>query len=185
MDERQHPRDGSERIGEILLRAELLRREQLREALELQRTRGGRLGHILVDQGYVDQEDFARAFSRQLRMPLLSLEGYVLDPEVGRLLPRGSLEHHRILPLQVRDGRVTLAMADPFNEFAVQELRRATGFAVKPVLATTSDILSGVARLFQDLGSRAHLLDTLRALRERDTGAIAAGQDDADLVEAV
>ena len=185
MDERRHSRDGSDRIGEILLRAELLRREQLREALELQRTRGGRLGHILVDQGYVDQEDFARALSAQLGMPVLSLEGYVLDPQVGRLLPRGSLEHHRILPLQVRDGRVTLAMADPFNEFAVNELRRATGFAVKPVLATSSDILGGVTRLYRDLGDRAHLLDTLRALRERDTGAIAAPENDAELVEAV
>lgn len=174
MDERRLPRDGADRIGEILLREELLQREQLRQALDIQRARGGRLGHILVDQGFVDQEDFARALARQLGLPLLSLDGYVLDPQVGRLLPRGSLEHHRVLPLQVRDGRVTLAMADPFNEFAVGELRRATGYTVKPVLATTSDILDGVARLYRDLGTRADLLDSLRALRERDTGAIAA-----------
>lgn len=185
MDQRRHPRDGSERIGEILLRAELLQREQLREALCIQRTRGGRLGHILVDQGYVDQEDFASALSQQLGLPLLSLEGYLLDPQVGRLLPRGSLEHHRILPLQVREERVTLAMADPFNEFAIGELGSATGYAVKPVLATTSDILAGVARIYQELGARAQLRDTLRALRERDTSAVAAPDDDLELVEAV
>lgn len=179
MDERKTPRDGAGRIGEILLRAALISREELREALDIQRAQGGRLGHILVDRGFVDQLDFAEALARQLGIPLLRLAGYELDPRVAGLLPRGSLEHHRVLPLQVARRRVTLAMADPFNEVAVHELRRASGFEVKPVLATTSDILATVAEVSRRTDRQADLFASLRALRERDRGAIPAGYSEA------
>lgn len=170
MDERKTPRDGAGRIGEILLAADLLTREQLREALDLQRKLGGRLGHILVDRGFVDEEDFAEALSLQLRLPLLSLQGYFFDPLVSSLLPRGTLEHHRIIPLKVDGQRVTTAMADPLDEGAMDEVLSLSGFSVKPVVATTGDILAAVARIHQGIRKRENLLDSLRVLREKERG---------------
>lgn len=168
MDERKAARDGADRIGEILLAADLLSREELRQALEVQRLQGGRLGHILVDAGLVDQDDFADALAAQLGLPRICLEGYQLDPRVTSMLPRGTLEHHRILPLQVIGNRVTLAMADPFNQLARRELERASGLEVRPVIASSADILGAVARVHQDLSRRASLYEALHRLRERD-----------------
>lgn len=178
MDERKTPRDGADRIGEILLAAELLTREQLREALAVQRQVGGRLGHILVDRGFVDQEDFAEALAVQLRLPLLSLEGYFFDPRVSSLLPRGTLEHHRMLPLKVNQGLVTTAMADPLDDQAKSELQAVSGFSVKPVVATTGDILASVAEIHRGIRRREDLLGSLRKLRERDQGGGETGGDE-------
>jgi hypothetical protein len=176
LDERKTPRDGAGRIGEILLVSRLITREQLREALDLQRELGGRLGFLLVDSGFVDQEDFAEVLALQLRLPLFSLVDYPFDPRVSSLLPRGSLEHHRMLPLQVEGARVTTAMADPLDELAQKELQEASGFHVRPVVATSSDILSSVAMVHKGLRQRSGLLGSLRELRKRDLGPADSGE---------
>lgn len=173
MDERRSPRgEGPDKIGEILLKADLIDRETLREALAIQSHSGGRLGHILIDRGFVDQEDFAQALAVQLSLPYLSLEAYAFDPKVAIMLPRGTLEHHRVIPLKAQRERLTLAMADPFNEMAKAELVKRSGLEVRTVLATSSDILEAVRRVYGQIEARSALYETLwkqqEALRSQE-----------------
>lgn len=169
MDERRSPRDeGPGKIGEILLGAGLITRDQLRRALALQQAEGGRLGHLLVDREVVDPEALAEALAHQLGMPLFDLAGWDLDPKVAHLLPSEVCEHQRVLPLKVRDGTLTLAMADPFDELARRRAAAASGCEVKVVLATAPAIQARVAELRRQAAGRAGLRAELAALGDRD-----------------
>lgn len=172
MDERQTRRhEGPGPLGEILLEADLLTRGQLREALAVQEAEGGRLGHILVDHGFVDERELADALSLQLGVPFFELEGWVLDPMVVRLVPADFCRHHRILPLKAGNGRITLAMADPFNEIARHGVERAAGMPVKAVLATGSAIRRALGEVRRAEEAGADLRQALAArMRAADEG---------------
>lgn len=163
MDERKSPRgDAPDRIGEILLKADLVSREALREALELQTRLGTRLGYILVDRGFVDEDAFAAALADQLGLAYLGLEGYVFDPKVVALLDPETCRHHRMIPLKVVGSRITIAMADPFNDFARREVERATGLEVRLVVAASSEILAALEREGAAVASGAGWREALR-----------------------
>ena len=173
LDERKAPRgEGPDRIGEILLKADLISREALREALELQAGLGIRLGYILVDRGYVDEDAFAAALADQLGLAYLGLSGYVFDPKVVALLPKDLCEHHRMIPLKVVGNRITVAMADPFNDFARREVERATGLEVRLVVAASSEIMAALgesaAQASEGAAWRDQVKAQLEARRARD-----------------
>ncbi len=133
------------RLGERLVEQGLITPEQLRIALELQKRTGRLLGEILLDIGFVEESAVSSLFSRDMGATYMtSLEGISVDPEALRLVPKSWASEHKVLPLSLEDHEITVAIADPFDVVAVDELRRLTGKRVRTVGAGETDILRAI-----------------------------------------
>ncbi|MDQ7819455.1 MAG: ATPase, T2SS/T4P/T4SS family [Armatimonadota bacterium] len=126
-------------LGQLLLEHELVTPDQLARALEIHRATGERLGRVLLDMGIVDPEHVARLLSQQIGIPYVRLAGVGLAEDVLRLLPAPLASRLQAVPLEVRDGVLTVAMVDPLDVVAVDEIRRVTGMEVKVAVTTVRD----------------------------------------------
>ncbi len=137
------------KLGQLLLRAGAIDEPQLAAALAEQSRWGSPLGATLVQMGFLDEEMLVRTLARQLQIPIAWLRGKRIRPEVLELVPRSLVERHRCLPLLVdqRGGRsILLAMADPADLEAVDEVAFHTGLKVRAVLAAPSELDDAIHR---------------------------------------
>lgn len=135
-------------LGRFLVNHGLITVKQLDEALEEQRSRGGRLGEILVRRGFVDQETVLQAVARQLGVPYHDLRRDPPDPKAARLVSEWVARRHRVVPVRLEGDRLVVAMVDPTNVMAIDDIRRLTSLAVSPVLAAEEDIDSAIQHVF-------------------------------------
>jgi type IV pilus assembly protein PilB len=126
----------SAKLGEILVRENLLTPQQLREALEFQREHGGRLGFNLVKMGLVSDDMITAVLSRQYGVPSVNLELFDVDDSVIRLIPREVADKYSVLPLSRVGATLTLAMVDPTNVFAMDDIKFMTGLNIEPVVVS-------------------------------------------------
>ena len=131
-------------IGEILIRSNLLTEVQLRSALQHQESQGGRLGSILAQLGYVSDEDNARALSHQHAVPWVNLEYLRIDEDIVRLIPRRTAIRHQMLPLLKVEMTLVVAITDPGNVIALDEVKFITGLRVEAVVATERSIQGAI-----------------------------------------
>ena len=136
------------RLGDILLQAGIITEEQLNAALSRQRTSGKRLGEVLMDEGYITQKDLTRVLETQLGIKSINLKQNPVDPKVVRLIPENLTRRHVIIPVQVANGRLLLAMRDPLDQIAIQDVRLLINMPIIPVLATQSDIIDSIEKVF-------------------------------------
>jgi type IV pilus assembly protein PilB len=127
-------------IGQILLGQGLITQEQLDEALAIQTTTTERLGRILVDKGYVKEKDVLRAYAEQIGVPFVELDRSKIDEEAAKSIPQSMIQRHGAIPIRRNGDRLVVAMADPTNVFALDDIRLMTGYEVEPVLASAEDI---------------------------------------------
>jgi type IV pilus assembly protein PilB len=135
-------------LGELLLREKRVTAVQLQEALDHQRLNGGRLGSSLVSLGILAEEDVTAAISRQVGVPSINLHDVDLDPAVVRLVSAESAVRYRVIPVARFGTTMTLAMADPTNVFAIDDIKFMTGLHVEPVVASDTAIQETIARWF-------------------------------------
>ena len=128
------------RIGRILLSEGKLTTEQLDEALAIQRENRGELGNILLSIGYADNTDLARALATRLRLDFLELGENDVEAGVLGLVDRKVLRRHGAVPLRITDGRLLVAMSDPTNIYALEDLMMISGYPVTPVVALEEEI---------------------------------------------
>jgi type IV pilus assembly protein PilB len=128
------------RMGDILVECGLITHEQLDEALESQRHEGGLLGEVLVRSLLVSEEQIADALARQRDLPRVNLASVKIDRDVARLLPERMERLRQLIPTERRDGRIVVAMANPFDIEALDDVRMRTGLEVDPVVATATQI---------------------------------------------
>lgn len=136
------------RLGDILLEEGLVTRQQLEEAASLQRVSGTRLGRALIELGYLDELDLARALAHQLELPFVRLQEIRLEPEVARLVPEQTARRCQAIPITRRNGSVVVAMADPLNVLAVDELGYLTGAPVEVVVMTQKDVERAIEAVY-------------------------------------
>lgn len=130
----------SSKIGAILLSENLITQEQLDKALEVQKKEGGRLGSILIKLGYVDEKKIAEFLSKQHNVPYVDLSTVHIEPKVLNLIPRDLCEKFLVVPFDREGQTIMVAIADPSNVYALEELRFVSGFNVKPYVAVESAI---------------------------------------------
>ena len=130
----------SAKLGEILVRENLLTPQQLREALDYQREHGGRLGFNLVKLGLVSDDMVTAVLSRQYGVPSVNLDLFEIDPGVIRLIPREVAEKYSVLPLSRVGATLTLAMVDPTNVFAMDDIKFMTGLNIEPVVVSEAGV---------------------------------------------
>src|SRR5271155_1554431 len=138
----------SSRLGEILVKDSLISSDQLKQALEHQKKNGGRLGSCLVKLGLVSDEDITAVLSRQYGVPSINLKFYEVDPAVIKLVPQETAVRYQIVPLSRVGSTLTIAMTDPTNVFAMDDIKFMTGFNVEPVVASESAIGDAISRFY-------------------------------------
>ena len=138
----------SQRLGDLLVKEKVITLEQLDQALKVQKESGTRLGSILVKLGYLSDEDVTNFLSRQYGVPAINLAYFEIDPTVVKLIPYETAKRYQILPLSRVGASLTIAMVDPTNVFAMDDIKFMTGFNIEPVVASESSILEGIEKAY-------------------------------------
>jgi len=138
----------SAKLGEILVRENLISPQHLREALDYQREHGGRLGFNLVKLGLVSDDMITAVLSRQYGIPSVNLELFQIDEQVLRLIPQEVAQKYSVLPLSRVGASLTLAMVDPTNVFAMDDIKFMTGLNVEPVVVAEASIHQAISKYY-------------------------------------
>ncbi|MCR2806510.1 GspE/PulE family protein [Paenibacillus soyae] len=136
------------RIGDLLLESGVISEDQLRTALEKQRETKMRLGDMLISLGYITQQQFIEALEFQLGIPHVQLYRYKIEPKIVQLISQKLADQHCVMPIRLESNKLILAMADPLDYFAIDEIRIATGLRVEPVIASKSELLATISRYY-------------------------------------
>ena len=129
------------KLGQLLIASNIISEDQLKEALILQRKEGGRLGTNLVKLGHITEEKLVTFLSRQYGVPAINLSDYKIDPSVLKLVPVDIARKYLIMPVARVGATLTIAMADPSNVFAIDDVKFMTGYNVEVVVSSESSIL--------------------------------------------
>src|SRR5215469_14039990 len=138
----------SQRLGDLLVREKIINPHQLEQALREQKRSGGRLGTVLVKLGFVSDEEVTNFLSRQYGVPAINLQYFEMDAGVVKLVPEETARRYQILPLSRVGASLTIAMADPTNVFAIDDIKFMTGFNIEPVVASESAIMEAIGKAY-------------------------------------
>ncbi len=136
------------KLGELLLKAQLINQQQLTKALDEQKSTGGKLGEILQRLGYVTEDDIIECLSHQFGVPSINLRHFEIDPNVAKIIPVDLARKYNVIPVNKTGATLTLAMTDPTNIFAMDEITFMTGYRVEPVVASEEAIRERIDRNF-------------------------------------
>lgn len=139
-----------DRLRELLIHNKLITQEQLTEALDVQREKGGKLSDILVRLGFVREQQLISTLSEGLGFPLIDLKRFKMDPEVVKLIPADIARHYQLIPISRMGDTVTLAMADPLNIFAIDHVGSLTGYRINPIISSNQDIAQALELSYPD-----------------------------------
>lgn len=137
-----------DRIGELLVRQKLISLQQLRKAQEEQRKNGTSLGYALAKMGFVSDQQITDFLSQQYRVQAVDLREYEIDREVLKLIPKEIAERHKVLPVSRAGSSLIVAMADPSNLHAIDDIKFTTGYNVEPVVASEAAIVEAIDRYY-------------------------------------
>ncbi len=136
------------RIGELLLKEKRITPAQLQEALNYQKANGGKLGFNLVKLGFVKDEELTSLLSKQYGVPSINLAQFEIDPAVIKLIPAETAQKYQIIPLSRSGATLTIAMTDPTNVFAMDDIKFMTGYNVEPVVASETAVGESIIRYY-------------------------------------
>ena len=185
---------GAVRLGDMLVKAALITREQLNQALQQQQTGGGRIGGNLVKLGFISEDDITSFLSRQYGVPSINLSHFDIDATVIKLIPSEIAQKHQVIPINRTGNVLTVAMADPSNIFAIDDIKFMTGFKVEPVVAAETSIKNSINKYYDSAGMVEDIMKgfddkDVEALREEDDSVNAAelgkAAEDAPVVKLV
>jgi len=186
----------SVRLGELLTKANLISQDQLKEALRVQKETAGKLGETLIKLGYVSEEDITECLSQQFGVPSINLQHFEIDASVIKLISGDVARKYNILPVNKTGATITIAMADPTNVFAMDDIKFMTGYNVEPVVASELGIKSAIdnyygttsslelKKVMEDLQQAETAdLEVLEEEEEMDVGALADSAEEAPVVK--
>jgi type IV pilus assembly protein PilB len=136
----------SAKLGESLLKENLITPQQLKEALDYQRINGGRLASTLVKLCMLSDEEVTAVLSRQYGVPSVNLDLFEVDPQAVALVPQETADRYQVLPLSRVGATLTLAMVDPTNVFAIDDIKFMTGLSVEPVVVSETALNNAVRK---------------------------------------
>ena len=189
----------SVRLGEILVKEALITQDQLTKALEFQRSNGGKLGSCLTKMGFITDDDITGVLSRQYGVPSINLKFYEIDPTVIKLIPQDTASRYQVIPLSRVGSVLTIAMTDPTNVFAMDDIKFMTGFNVEPVVASESAIGEAITRFYgggesnheelskmmKDLAMDDQELELAADEAEMDTATLERAAEEAPIIKLV
>ncbi len=175
----------SQRLGDLLVKEKIITPEQLEQATKVQKEQSCRLGSALVKLGFLTDEDVTNFLSRQYGVPAINLSYFEIDPAVVKLIPYETAKRYQILPLSRVGASLTIAMVDPTNVFAMDDIKFMTGFNIEPVVASESSILTGIDKAYgaskeEDLEA---VMQSMSEMNEEDVELRESDQQELELSE--
>ena len=164
-----------EKLGELLVQEDLISREQLETALAEQKISGGRLSVYLSKLGYLEESEMCDILSKQYGVPSINLSEFEIDPDVIKIIPEDVVEKYRVIPISKADSSLIVAMADPSNILAMDDIKFLTGLNVEAVVATEESIQAAIEKYYntQDVD----LDDVLSDFEDEDLELIQEEED--------
>src|SRR2546422_5727491 len=175
----------AKQLGQILLEQGLITPEQLEQALEEHRKTPKSLGRVLIDFGMIRESDLVRALAEQVGLEFVDLNEYQIDPSATTLLPEALARRYRAIPIGDRDGKLLVAMSDPANVYALDDIRAITSRDVQPVVATAADVEQAIQK-FAGMDGQVEALATAASDQyETDDETLEAALEEAPIVKLV
>ena len=175
MDGMKEEKGFPRKMGDILIKEDVINLDQLKTALEEQKSSGKRLGETLLNMGYIDEHQLVAYLSKQYSVPAVNLEQFDVTPDILKVIPRETAIKHKLIPINRSDKTIVVAMADPSNIFAVDDLKFATGKNIDVVVTSERSIKRSIEKYY---GSKEEWEDSLKA--QENEGAVDKLLEDLD-----
>ncbi len=143
---------GTPLLGQLLLKANLVTEAQLNEALRIQRLEGKRLGSVLVKLGYINEESLITFLSRQYSVPAINLSDQKIDTTLLKMIPYDTAKRYQLIPLSKEGGALKVAISDPSNSLAIDDVKFITGMKVSVYVASESSIMEAIEKYYSQKG---------------------------------
>jgi type IV pilus assembly protein PilB len=140
----------NKQLGELLIERGILNQQQLEKALSYQKERGGLIGEILVELAFVKEEDIAQALTAQYGFPYLPLSNYEINAEIINVIPGRVAKQYLLVPIDRIGNNLTLAMSNPLNVQAIEDVELLSGCSVQTFVSTASDIKKAIEKYYKD-----------------------------------
>ncbi len=137
------------RLGDLLVENKLITRNQLEYVLEIQKSTDKKIGEILIEEGMISEDQIIEVLELQFGVPHVDLKKYFIDPEIPRLINERLARRYTLIPIRKDKEKLIVAMADPLNIFAVDDIKIVTGFEIVPVIATSQEILDAIDQYYE------------------------------------
>src|ERR1700716_1242355 len=160
------------KLGELLLKENMVTPQQLQEALGHQKMNGGKLGKAFVSLGYVRDEEITSLLSRQYGVPSINLDHFEVDPAIIKIIPAETARKYQILPLSRAGATLTIAMTDPTNVFAMDDIKFMTGYNVEPVVASEAAVIEAIQKYYPAMSKAAAKAAAAAAARPSGPSAL-------------
>ena len=154
----------------MLVSSGLITAAQLGEALELQRTSGGKLGQLLVHKKFIEERRLLEFLSKQFGIEFVDLRAVVIDAEILKIIPENIARRYNLIAVEKAEGKLKVAMEDPLNIVILDDLKMMTGYDVKPVFGADSDIVAAIDKHYGVKTSKEALDDILRIYKQPFNG---------------
>jgi type IV pilus assembly protein PilB len=141
----------TKQLGELLIERGIITKDKLDYALNVQKKHGGQIGEILVELGYAKEEDIAQALTTQYGFPYLPLDNYELDPVVVKIIPENVARQYRLIPIEKIGNSLTVAMSNPLNQEAIEDIELLTNCTVQVFVSTNKSILKAIEKYYKPL----------------------------------
>ncbi len=136
------------KLGDLLVQADMLTVKQLKKALAEQERTGEKLGEILVKKGWVTEQNIVEVLEFQLGIPHVDLSKYAIDPKAASMISESLAKRYMLIPIQIENDRLVVAMSDPLNVYAIDDVKLATKMEVMPVIASLADVKQAIDRMY-------------------------------------
>ncbi|RED61706.1 GspE/PulE family protein [Cohnella lupini] len=171
------------RLGDLLVDSGIISDDELKQALNEQRQSKQKLGDLLISQGYITEQQLIEVLEFQLGIPHVSLFKYQIDPTIAHIIPESLAKRYLAIPIKKDGGKLLVAMADPLDYFAIEELRMTTGFRIEPAISSKEELQRAIARHYGLQDSMSQMLVDLPTSEEiRETEIM---NEDAPIVRLV
>ncbi len=170
------------KIGQLLVNNAIITEEQLFKSLELQKKEGGRIGSTLIKLGFISDEGLVQFLSKQYGVPVVVLSAEEIDPSIVKFIPYDVANKYQIFPVSKNGASLTLAMADPSNVFAIDDIKFMTGYNVKPVVASESSIKEMLSRFYEQQSEALQtVMDSISDFNDAGLDLVHETEEDVDV----
>jgi type IV pilus assembly protein PilB len=166
-----------ERLQEILIKNKLITEDDLKLALQVQKESGGKLSDVLVKLNLINERDLLIALSEGLGFPPISLARFKIEPEVLKLIPKEMAKHYQIIPVSKMGKALTVAMADPLNIFAIDDVKNLTGYEINPIIAQQKEIMTTIEQSYYEEPTTQVIDEIIKEATDMDMEVVRASQE--------
>ncbi|MCK5357843.1 MAG: Flp pilus assembly complex ATPase component TadA, partial [Elusimicrobiales bacterium] len=171
----------SRRLGEMLVTSKIIDTTQLNDALDAQRAQGGKLGHLLIEKGYISEKQLLTFLSKQFSIEFIDLSDNEIPEKVLQIIPENIARRYNLIAVEKKNNILKVAMEDPLNIVVLDDLKMMTGYEIKPVFGSESDITVAIDKFYGTKSSKEALDDILKKTdSDEEDISVVEDKEDAD-----